>query len=130
MLIFCKKQKKYSNIVLFRNLLILLILSLYGCQYNKIFTTEKNNQKIEQNSQDLLTDSYTDKINQSTFDNIKEGMTLQDVQNYLGVKGYRGVAKSGNIEIESYSWYSRDGSKLINVAFQNGKVISKTGAGF
>lgn len=95
-----------------------------------MFSDDKNNLNIPQNFQDILKDSYTDKINQSTFNMIKEDMTLQEVQNYFGVKGYRAVARSGNIEIESYSWYSRDGSKLINVAFQNGKVISKTGAGF
>ena len=70
------------------------------------------------------------KVSKSNFDKIKDGMTTAQVENILGKgeKASAGVSVGGvSLTGDAYQW--KDGDKVINVVFKDGKVVGKTQKG-
>ncbi len=71
-------------------------------------------------------------ISQDSYDKIKDGMTLEEVEAILGKHtgggGAGGEAMGMKISAGAYKW--EDGSKLITITFKNDKVSAKVKSGF
>jgi hypothetical protein len=70
------------------------------------------------------------KVSKDNFDKIKDGMTIAEVESILGKgeKASAGVSVAGvSVTGDVYEW--KDGEKVINVVFKDGKMVGKTQKG-
>lgn len=71
-------------------------------------------------------------ISQESYDKVKNGMSLEEVEGILGKHtsggGGGGEAMGMKISAGAYKW--EDGSKLITITFSNDKVTMKVRSGF
>ena len=72
----------------------------------------------------------TEQINKENFDKIKNGMTLFEVEVLIAgdEKKVTSVEKDGVLK-ETYRWELEDGSKYIEVLFEDEKVVGKNQKG-
>jgi len=70
-------------------------------------------------------------VSKESFDKVENGMTLAEVEKILGgeKKGIEASGVLGKLAGTSASYVWKDGDKKIVVAFNDGKVISKTPVG-
>ncbi len=80
-------------------------------------------------------------ISQETFDQIRVGMSLSEVQGIMGADGEKqdttemsissaGVLGSKESRQELWVWTSTNRKQEISVEFRDGKVVSKSKRGF
>jgi hypothetical protein len=70
-----------------------------------------------------------DLITLAKFNQIQNGMTIQQIQELIGSEGkLLGSTNAGNISGKVYSWQNPQGSNAI-VEFKNDQVVSKSQAG-
>lgn len=71
----------------------------------------------------------TEKITLEKFNDIKIGMTYQDVVNLIGEEGIilsdSNIGNNEEYHTTIYYWYAENGIANVNVTIQGGKVISK-----
>ena len=67
-------------------------------------------------------------VDQSSYDKIENGMTLDEVKGILGEPTEGGGAGALGVSGGSYTW--KDGDKTINLTFVNDKVTLKAKTGF
>lgn len=87
---------------------------------------EKSNDK---SSKSVMYSMYEEgnQITLSQYQQIKEGMTYQEVTDIVGSKGTLTSDSSVDGEkIEMYTWVGKDSYAVAEICFQNGKVISMT----
>jgi hypothetical protein len=73
--------------------------------------------------------STNDVITLAKFNQVQNGMAIQQVQELIGSEGkLLGSTNAGNISGKVYSWQNPQGSNAI-VEFKNDQVVSKSQAG-
>lgn len=72
----------------------------------------------------------SDGVTMDQFNQIKEGMTLSEVQDIFGSEGTKtSSAASGDNSIEIYIWTGDDPGSSASISFTNGKVSATAQAG-
>lgn len=80
------------------------------------------------NRQTIVTPSGQQKYTMAQFNQVQNGMTLQQVEGILGPGTPSVQGETAGISGAIYEWQNDDGSNM-NVQFQNGLVIMKAQAG-
>ncbi|HUS92147.1 MAG TPA: hypothetical protein VM695_09880 [Phycisphaerae bacterium] len=79
----------------------------------------------------LLAGCGGSKVTKGNFDQIKNGMTVAEVEGVLGkgVEQAGGGVSVGGVDLSGKSMVWKDGTKKIVVTFANGKVMAKVQEG-
>ncbi|MBU5677779.1 outer membrane protein assembly factor BamE [Alkaliphilus sp. MSJ-5] len=72
--------------------------------------------------------SDTTKITKEMYDKIETGMTLEEVEDILGLGEENAKTEAAGVVITSMQWVNKDGGN-IQIMFQDGKVDTKAQAG-
>lgn len=72
----------------------------------------------------------TTQLSLENFNRIKNGMSLLDVEILIAGKSRKVTSKTeNNKKKETYRWETKDGSKYIEVSFEDEKVVGKNQKG-
>jgi hypothetical protein len=83
--------------------------------------TEKTDTETATKEKDIVK-----KPGKAEFEQVKNGMTIEEVEKILGPGSMDAESESGNVKIQMYSWQAKgDLGANITVSFMNGKVDTK-----
>ncbi len=75
-------------------------------------------------------ENTAEQINKENFDKIKNGMSLWDVEILIAGKNRKVTSKNqAGVLKETYRWETEDGTRYIEVSFDDEKVVGKSQKG-
>ncbi len=119
-------------------LLLFAALLLIGCSKNTSENSAPINREMVKapvDSNDLVAPvppvkNTVEQINRENFDKIKNGMSLFEVEVLIAGDEQKVTSvEKGGILKETYRWELEDGSKYIEVSFDDEKVVGKNQKG-